>query len=123
MSFPRPRRGDRSVRRKLLHALGLMIVVALATAPAGAQTRSSRDHDDDRDDDDGLGPARDLFHRALSDQPYRRRRRAAGVPDLIADMNRQDLAFTVHDGDLKAGLGQPLRRRLCMRGRWAGSTR
>lgn len=28
---------------------------------------------------------------------------AAGVTYLIADMNAQDLAFTVHDGDLKAG--------------------
>jgi hypothetical protein len=27
----------------------------------------------------------------------------AGVPELIADMNAQPLAFTVHDGDLKAG--------------------
>jgi len=26
-----------------------------------------------------------------------------GVPNLIADMNAQRLAFTVHDGDLKAG--------------------
>jgi len=26
-----------------------------------------------------------------------------GVPNLIADMNAQSLAFTVHDGDLKAG--------------------
>ena len=25
------------------------------------------------------------------------------MPNLIADMNRHDLAFTVHDGDLKAG--------------------
>jgi hypothetical protein len=29
--------------------------------------------------------------------------KATGVPNLIADMNRQDLAFTVHDGDLKDG--------------------
>ena len=28
---------------------------------------------------------------------------AAGVPALITDMNSQRLAFTVHDGDLKAG--------------------
>jgi hypothetical protein len=28
-----------------------------------------------------------------------------GVPNLIADMNDQKLAFTVHDGDLKAGSG------------------
>jgi hypothetical protein len=30
-----------------------------------------------------------------------------GVPNLIADMNRHELAFTVHDGDLKAGNGTP----------------
>jgi hypothetical protein len=29
------------------------------------------------------------------------------VPNLIADMNRHELAFTVHDGDLKAGNGTP----------------
>ena len=29
------------------------------------------------------------------------------MPNLIADMNKQDLAFTVHDGDLKAGNGTP----------------
>src|SRR6185312_13245025 len=28
-------------------------------------------------------------------------------PNLIADLNSQDLAFTVHDGDLKAGNGTP----------------
>ena len=27
------------------------------------------------------------------------------MPRLIADMNRQRLAFTAHDGDLKAGSG------------------
>jgi hypothetical protein len=31
----------------------------------------------------------------------------AGVTDLIADMNSQNLAFTAHDGDLKAGSGSP----------------
>jgi hypothetical protein len=30
---------------------------------------------------------------------------AAAIPNLIADMNSQRLAFTVHDGDLKAGSG------------------
>jgi len=30
---------------------------------------------------------------------------AAGVDNMIADMNAQKLAFTVHDGDLKAGGG------------------
>jgi hypothetical protein len=30
-----------------------------------------------------------------------------GVPNLIADMNAQNLAFTIHNGDLKAGNGFP----------------
>src|SRR5262249_33890439 len=31
--------------------------------------------------------------------------KTVGVPNLIADMNSQNLAFTAHDGDLKAGSG------------------
>jgi hypothetical protein len=31
--------------------------------------------------------------------------KTTGVPNLIADMNANDLAFTVHDGDLKSGSG------------------
>ena len=30
-----------------------------------------------------------------------------GVPNLIADMNSQHLAFSVHNGDLKGGGGTP----------------
>ena len=37
------------------------------------------------------------------DLPYSDLQAQTGVPNLIADMNSQDLAFTVHDGDLKAG--------------------
>jgi hypothetical protein len=39
------------------------------------------------------------------DLPYSTVQANIGVPNLILDMNRQDLAFTVHDGDLKAGSG------------------
>jgi hypothetical protein len=39
------------------------------------------------------------------DLPYSALQADVGVPNLIADMNSQDLAFTVHDGDLKAGNG------------------
>jgi hypothetical protein len=39
------------------------------------------------------------------DLPYNDVQKTVGVPNLIADMNAQDLAFTVHDGDLKAGSG------------------
>lgn len=37
------------------------------------------------------------------DLPYSDLQATKGVPNLIADMNAQNLAFTVHDGDLKAG--------------------
>jgi hypothetical protein len=39
------------------------------------------------------------------DLPYNDTQKTVGVPNLISDMNRQPLAFTVHDGDLKAGSG------------------
>jgi len=41
------------------------------------------------------------------DLPYSDLQATVGVPNLVADMNAQELAFTVHDGDLKAGNGTP----------------
>jgi hypothetical protein len=41
------------------------------------------------------------------DLPYSDLQASKGIPNLIADMNSQKLAFTVHDGDLKAGSGSP----------------
>ncbi len=40
------------------------------------------------------------------DLPYNSAQATIGVPNLIADMNSQNLAFTAHDGDLKAGGGE-----------------
>jgi hypothetical protein len=37
------------------------------------------------------------------DLPYSDAQAQTGVPNLIADMNSQDIQFSVHDGDLKAG--------------------
>ncbi|HMK21836.1 MAG TPA: hypothetical protein VK466_05845 [Terriglobales bacterium] len=37
------------------------------------------------------------------DLPYSTAQATVGVPNLIADMNSQNLAFTAHDGDLKSG--------------------
>ncbi len=37
------------------------------------------------------------------DLPYSPEQATIGVPNLITDMNSQNLAFSVHDGDLKAG--------------------
>src|SRR5713226_8922921 len=39
------------------------------------------------------------------DLPYSNIQADPGVPNLIADMNAAQLAFSVHDGDLKAGNG------------------
>ena len=40
------------------------------------------------------------------DLPYSAEQ-AAVIPNLIADMNSQNLAFTAHDGDLRQGSGSP----------------
>jgi hypothetical protein len=40
------------------------------------------------------------------DLPYSAEQ-AAVIPNLIADMNSNDLAFTAHDGDLRQGSGSP----------------
>jgi hypothetical protein len=37
------------------------------------------------------------------DLPYTEEQRRTGVPNLVADMNRQRLAFSVFDGDIKNG--------------------
>jgi hypothetical protein len=41
------------------------------------------------------------------DVPYSAAQQTDGVPNLIADMNRNHLAFSVHNGDLKQGSGSP----------------
>jgi hypothetical protein len=80
----------------LLSTAGLIIAGAI-TANAWAE----RDGDDR--DDDGGSYAIGLW----GDLPYSDLQAQVGVPNLIADMNAHELAFTVHDGDLKAGNGTP----------------
>ena len=59
-----------------------------------------------RDDRPGKGrPDRSYAIGLWGDMPYNDTQKTVGVPRLIADMNSQPLAFTVHDGDLKAGSG------------------
>ncbi|PYO06111.1 MAG: hypothetical protein DMD75_25645 [Candidatus Rokuibacteriota bacterium] len=56
--------------------------------------------------DDDLEDAHGAYAIGLwGDMPYSDVQALTGVPNLIADMNKQDLAFTVHDGDLKGGNG------------------
>jgi len=76
------------------------IVAALLAAAATAGVAMA-----DRGHDDHHGRA-DAYSIGLwGDLPYNDAQKTVGVPNLINDMNGQKLAFTVHDGDLKAGSG------------------
>src|SRR5215813_14964992 len=84
-----------------VHRTLLMAVLAL-TAVTTAWGMQDDDRDDRGDRDD-----RRFAIGLWGDLPYSDVQAQTGVPNLIADMNRHELAFTVHDGDLKAGNGTP----------------
>ncbi len=86
--------------RQLLLSLGIAVMMTAIVAN-GVQ---AREDDDSEDSHDGQ---RSYALGLWGDLPYNDLQATVGVPNLIADMNRQDLAFTVHDGDLKAGSGIP----------------
>ena len=81
--------------RKVAGLATTILLVAASTAFAASRFGG----DDDRDDDERRSYAIGLW----GDLPYSDVQALTGVPNLIADMNRHDLAFTAHDGDLKAG--------------------
>ena len=70
--------------------LPLMTAALAIVAIAGLATAS---------DDDRKPYAIGLW----GDLPYNSAQATIGVPNLIADLNSQNLAFTAHDGDLKSG--------------------
>ena len=76
----------RSIRSFMLGILAIPVLVASSTGIAS--------EDDDENKSYAIGLWGDLPYSAVQ---------AAGVSALIADMNSKRLAFTVHDGDLKAG--------------------
>jgi len=82
-------------------------IATLIVAMAATTVATGNDGDEgrgDRDDRDGREPyAIGLW----GDLPYSDLQAQVGVPNLITDMNAHDLAFTVHDGDLKVGSGVP----------------
>ena len=78
------------------------VCTAAALILSAAATSVLADHEaDDRDGDEPYAIG------LWGDLPYSDVQALVGVPNLIADMNKQHLAFTVHDGDLKAGNGTP----------------
>jgi hypothetical protein len=92
-----PGDGLRTALKALLPAGGSLIVAALAMTTAVGDGRA-----DGPDDGDELeGYAIGLW----GDVPYSDLQAQVGVPNLIGDMNRHHLKFTVHDGDLKGGNG------------------
>ena len=86
------------MRKMLLPILAALITAAItASLAAGGGGNGGGDNN-------GRGDDHDTYAIGLwGDFPYSDVQATVGVPNLIADMNRQDLAFTAHDGDLKAG--------------------
>src|SRR3954454_19388241 len=81
-----------------LWVFAISVMVATAITPANAD-----DHGGARDDNEKDSYAIGLW----GDLPYSQEQATVGIPNLIADVNSQRLAFTVHDGDLKAGSNSP----------------
>jgi hypothetical protein len=77
--------------------------MALAMAASFAATCAMAD----QDFEDQHGKKESYVIGLWGDLPYSDVQALVGVPNLIADMNRHELAFTIHDGDLKAGSGTP----------------
>ena len=97
------------MRRRLTIAVAALGIAALAAGLAvGGNGRSNKK----------------TFEYAIGlwgDLPYSATQEAA-LPSLIADLNDAQLAFTVHDGDLKAGSGSPCDDALYVRAQgWFGS--
>jgi hypothetical protein len=79
----------------------------LASLLAAAATAGVATADHGRGDDPhGGGRSERSYSVGLwGDLPYNDVQKTVGLPRLISDMNSQRLAFTVNDGDLKAGSG------------------
>jgi hypothetical protein len=85
------------MRRYLTPVIAALCAAAATAGLASAGGGHHRVHKSDGASSYAIGLWGDL--------PYNDAQKTVGVPNLIADMNRQKLAFSVHDGDLKAGSG------------------
>jgi hypothetical protein len=84
------------LRRLLLPTAAALLAAALtATVAVGGAAKHHRTLQPEDRSPYAIGLWGDL--------PYSTLQATVGVPNLIADMNAQKLAFTVHDGDLKSG--------------------
>ena len=94
-----------TTRKRVWLMFSSLMVLTITSVLATGGGLQGRGEDPGSDDDrDGRGAyAIGLW----GDLPYSPVQASVGVPNLIADMNAQDLAFSAFDGDLKAGSGSP----------------
>ena len=86
-----------------LPSLAVLLAAALASGTLQATWNEFQGQEDNRQHE------HDAYAIGLwGDVPYSDLQATVGVPNLIADMNRHALAFSVHDGDLKTGNGAPI---------------
>src|SRR5215470_790782 len=91
------RRSWQRIRKWARLSLAMIVLAGSAAVMGSARSQDSQGQDQGNSYAIGL----------WGDLPYNDVQALTGVPNLIADMNSQNLAFTVHDGDLKAGNGIP----------------
>ena len=84
-------------KRRLLSAC--IAVLCAIGVTAGIAIAKERDNGNSKEFEYSVG--------LWGDMPYSDVQAQQGVPNLIADMNASDIAFSIHDGDLKAGKGTP----------------
>jgi hypothetical protein len=97
-----------TIQKTVLIARAAVIFLMISTAAIAFQGGS------------GIGGVQGTANAAYTiglwgDLPYSDAQATIGIPNLIADMNNQKLAFTVHDGDLKAGSNSPCDNALYIR--------
>jgi len=80
---------------------GPAAAIAILLSPIGSVVHGTAAFGLDQGDGRGESYAIGLW----GDMPYSTLQATVGVPNLIEDMNAQELAFTINDGDLKAGSG------------------
>lgn len=90
---------QRLITKRMLRNICLWAIVAFLASSAISVATAADPKQDNKSQPYAIGLWGDL--------PYSDVQALTGVPNLIADMNSQNLAFTVHDGDLKAGSGTP----------------
>jgi hypothetical protein len=82
-----------------------MPILACLLAAAATAGAAAADHRASHEDHGHGHDSRTYAIGVWGDMPYNDTQKTVGVPALISDMNRQELAFTANDGDLKAGSG------------------